>query len=182
MPNLLATRGVSAAAKAEQGLEGGPRLPATVGPEDELIQVDLKLAPADSVVSTHKPALEVADHPVGKRNDGLGALPQPEAGRLRSWDVLVAARGEPLEALEAVGVDGGADPDIPGHEVPHRCPGEVRYDLHAHAARCTPTSLDGDEHQGCLASPELTAAPKSGLRSANPRLVKLDPPPKRLPS
>src|SRR3970040_1748017 len=101
MPNLLVTRGASATAKAKQRLEGGPRLPATVGPEDELIEVDLKLSTADSVVSAQKPVLKVADHPCGERNDGLGALPQPEPGRLRSWDVLVAGRGEPLEALEA---------------------------------------------------------------------------------
>jgi hypothetical protein len=84
MPNLHVTRGASATAKAKQRLEGGPRLPATVGPEDELIEVDLELPAADSVVSAHEPVLKVADHPVGKRNDGLGALPQPKPGRLRS--------------------------------------------------------------------------------------------------
>ena len=93
MPDLLITcRGV-AASKAEQRLEGGPRLPATVGPEDELIEVDLELGTADSVVSAHKPALEVADHPVSKRNDGLGALPQPDTDRLGSRDVPVTGRG-----------------------------------------------------------------------------------------
>jgi hypothetical protein len=55
MPNLLVTRGAVAAPKAEQRLECGPRLPATVGPEDELIEVDLELPAAHSVVSTHKP-------------------------------------------------------------------------------------------------------------------------------
>ena len=50
--------------------------------KDELIKVDLKLPAADTVVSAHKPVLEVADHPVGKGNDGLGALPQPAWGRL----------------------------------------------------------------------------------------------------
>src|SRR3990172_267511 len=182
MPNLLVACRASAAPKAEQRLEGGPRLPATVGPEDELIEVDLELPTADSVVSAHKPVLEVADHPVGKRNDGLGALPQPEPGRLRSWDVPVASRDEPFEALETVGVDGGTDRDIPGHEVPHRCPGEVRNDLHSHSSRHAPTSFDGDEHQRFLASPELTAAPKSSLSSANPPLVKLDLASERLPS
>src|SRR3972149_180271 len=102
MPNLLVACRASAAPKAEQRLEGGPRLPATVGPEDKLIEVDLKLPTADSVVSSPKPVLKVADHPVGKRNDRLGPLSQSERGRLRSWDVGVAGRGEALEALEAV--------------------------------------------------------------------------------
>ncbi len=108
MPNLLVAGGASAAAKAKQRLESGPGLSTPVGAKDELIKVDLKLLVADTVVSAHKPILEVADHPVGKRNNGLGALPQPEPGRLRSGEVLVAGRGQPLETLEAVGVDRGA--------------------------------------------------------------------------
>ncbi len=48
MPNLLVTRWAAAAPKAEQRLEGSPRFPATVGPEDELIEVDLELPTADS--------------------------------------------------------------------------------------------------------------------------------------
>jgi len=71
MPDLVVARGASATAKAKEGLEGGPWLPAPVGPEDELIEVDLELPAADSVVSTHEPVLEVADHPVGKGNNGL---------------------------------------------------------------------------------------------------------------
>jgi hypothetical protein len=174
MANLLVARGASTAAKAKQRLEGSPWLPTAVGPEDELIEIDLELSAADSVVSAHKPILEVADHPVGERDDGLGALSQPEPGWLRPWDVLVACRGEPLEALEAVGVDRGPRRDVSGHEVTHRCPGEVRNDLHPDAARCTPPSLDSHEHQRCLSSPQLTATPKSSLSSANPRLIKLD--------
>src|SRR5918996_3029504 len=136
MPNLLVARRASAAPKTKQRLEGGPWLPATVGPEDELIEVDLELPAAHSVVSAHKPVLEVADHPVGKRDDGLGALPQPEPGRLGSWDVLVAGSGEPFEALEAVRIDRGTHGEVSGHEVQHGCPGEVGNDLHTHAARC----------------------------------------------
>ena len=60
MPDLVVTRWGPAAPKAEQRLEGGPRLPATVGPEDKLIEVDLELPTADPVVSPHKPVLKVA--------------------------------------------------------------------------------------------------------------------------
>ncbi len=76
--------------------------PATVGPEDELIEVAVGLPTAQSVVSAQKPGLDVADHPVGKRNDGLGALRRPGSGLLRSWAVLVGGRSASPEAL-AVG-------------------------------------------------------------------------------
>ena len=182
MPDPLVARRASAASKAEQGLEGGPGLVSTVRPEDKLIEVDLELPPADSVMSPHKPVLKVADRPVGKRDDGLGALSQPERGRLRSRDVLVAARGEPVVALETIGVDCGTDRDIPADERPNRCPGEVRNDLHSDSARCAPTSLDGNQDQRRLATLELAAAPKSRLGFAHPGLVKLNLPPERLPS
>src|SRR6266481_9281413 len=131
MPDLLVTRRASAAAKTEQGLEGGPWFPATVGPEDELIEVNRELARAYSVVGSHQPVLKVTDHPVGQRNNGLDALAQSATGRLRSWDMRVAGRGESVEALEAVGVDRGTDRDVPGYEVPHRRPSEVTNDLHS---------------------------------------------------
>lgn len=63
MADLLVTRRTAGAPKAKQGLEGSPGLIATVGPEDNLIEVDLKLPTADSVVSPHKPVLKLAAAP-----------------------------------------------------------------------------------------------------------------------
>ncbi len=169
-------------AQAEERLEAGHGGPPPILPKDELIEVDLELAAADTVVGTDQPLLQVADGAVGKRDDGFGALSQPELRRLRPRDVLVAGRGESVEALEAICVDGGTDRDVSRDEPPYRSPGEVGNDLHSDSARCTSTSLDGDQDQGCLASLELAAAPKPCLGSAHPRLVKFNLAPKRLPS
>jgi hypothetical protein len=72
--NLRVGPRTSVAVKAEQGLIGSPRFTMTVRAEDEFIEIDLKLAAADALVCTNQPALKVPDHPVGKRNDGLGSL------------------------------------------------------------------------------------------------------------
>jgi hypothetical protein len=155
-------------------LEGCPRFSAAVRPEDKLIEVNLQLRTADPVVSPHKPVLKVAGHPVGKRNDRLGAAPQTLSERLRSSDVAVAGSGERLETLESVCEDGRTVGDVSGHKVPDRGPGEIRDHFHSDPARGAPAPFHGDESQGCLASPELAAALEACLRSAHPRLVKFD--------
>jgi hypothetical protein len=105
--NLRVGRRTSVAAKAEQGLKGGPRFTTTIHAEDEFIEIDLELAAADALVCADQPALKVPDHPVGKRNDGLGSLAHLELGRLRSWHMGIAARREHREAREAIGRYGG---------------------------------------------------------------------------
>jgi hypothetical protein len=44
--------------------------------KDELIQIDLELIPADTVVGADEPLLEIANRPVGQRNHRFGSLPQ----------------------------------------------------------------------------------------------------------
>ncbi len=80
MLNLRVGRRTSAAAKAEQGLESGPRFATTVRAEDELIEIDLELSAAYAVVRADQPALKVPDHPVCKRNERLGSSAQLERG------------------------------------------------------------------------------------------------------
>ena len=83
-------------AQAKERLEGGHGGPPPIVPKDELIEVDLELAAADTVVGTDQPLLQVADGAVGKRDDGFGALSQPELRRLRPRDVLCnRTRGAP---------------------------------------------------------------------------------------
>src|SRR6266542_6108246 len=83
-------------AQAEERLEAGHGGPPPIVPKDELIEVDLELAAADTVVGTDQPLLQVADGAVGKRDDGFGALSQPELRRLRPRDVLChRTRGAP---------------------------------------------------------------------------------------
>src|SRR5215471_8167684 len=51
--------------KAKQRLKGGHRLTPSIVPKDELVQVDLKLRLADTVVRADQPLLEVAYGAVG---------------------------------------------------------------------------------------------------------------------
>src|SRR4029453_10134191 len=137
MLDLLVTRGPPVATEAEQGLESCPR-PAAVGPEDKLVEVDLELCTADSVMSSDQPVLEIADHPIGERNDRLGASSQTTSKRLGPRDVPVTGGTERLEALESVREDRRASGDISGYKVADRGPGEVRNDLHSNPACCSP--------------------------------------------
>jgi hypothetical protein len=68
--------------KAKESLESGSRRFSAIVPEDELIEVDLELAPAHTVVRADEPLLKVADEPIGNRDGGLRALSQLRAERL----------------------------------------------------------------------------------------------------
>lgn len=85
-------------AQAEERLEAGQGGPPPIVPKDELIEVGLELPAAHSVVSAHEPGLEVAGHPVGKRN-GTQRPATTGAGSAAIVRRGVAGRGEPLEAL-----------------------------------------------------------------------------------
>ena len=54
--------------EAKESLKSGHRLPATVVPEDELVQVDLELAAAYAVVGANEPLLQVTYGSVGQRH------------------------------------------------------------------------------------------------------------------
>ena len=158
MLNLRGGRRTSAAAKAEQGLEGGPRFTTAVRTEDEFIKIDLELAAAYAVVGANQPALKVPDHPIGKRNDGLGSLAQLERGWLRSWHMGIAARREHREAWEAIGGDGGTCGDVSGSELLDGGSCEIGYDLHPTGR--PPPPFDSNQNQRGVAPSEL-ATPRS---------------------
>src|SRR5262245_32229998 len=62
--------------QTEQSLKGGHGLVAPIVAKNKLIEVDLELSAADTVVGTDQPLLEVADRSVSQRNDRFGALAQ----------------------------------------------------------------------------------------------------------
>lgn len=171
MSYLLVGRWAFSASEAKEGLEGGHGRPAPVMAEHELIEVDLQLCTADSVVGSHEPILKVADRPVSKRDDGLDTFSQAERGRLGSRDVLVPGLHQSPETLEAIGVDGGTGFDVPCGELPDRCRAEVGNDFHSNSPGGTPAPLDGHENQRSLASLELAAAAEPCLGSTHPRIV-----------
>ncbi len=179
--NLRVGRRTSVTAKAEQGLKSGPRFTTTVRAEDEFIEIDLELAAADAVVGADQPALKVPDHPVGKRNDGLGSLAQLKRGRLRSWHMGIAARREHPEAREAIGGDGGTCGDVSGSELLDGGSCEIGYDLHPDSTGRPSPPFDCNQNQRGVAPSELATAPQSCLSSPHPGLVHLNLAAKRVP-
>ncbi len=179
--NLRVGRRTSVTAKAEQGLKSGPRFTTTVRAEDEFIEIDLELAAADAVVGADQPALKVPDHPVGKRNDGLGSLAQLKRGRLRSWHMGIAARREHPEAREAIGGDGGTCGDVSGSELLDGGSCEIGYDLHPGSTGRPSPPFDCNQNQRGVAPSELATAPQSCLSSPHPGLVHLNLAAKRVP-
>jgi hypothetical protein len=82
--------------------ESGKRQSAFFGdlmPEDELIEVDLELVLAYTVVRAGEPLLKVADGPVGKRDGRLRALSQLRAKRLNPGYVWKPASVRPAKLL-----------------------------------------------------------------------------------
>jgi len=90
--------------EAEQGLERGHRRLPTIVAKNELIQINLELITAHTVVSSEQPLLEVANRAVCQGHDGLRTLPQGDSQRLTASHVLESSFLQPSEALEPVGV------------------------------------------------------------------------------
>ncbi len=74
--------------EAEQCLKGGHRLPPTIVPKHELIQVDLQLRLTDPMVGTDQPLLQVPNRAVRKRHHRGYAFAQLGPERLRMGNVL----------------------------------------------------------------------------------------------
>ena len=166
--------GASAGTEPQEGLESGHGFATPVVSEHKLVEVDLKLRAAHSMVSSDEPVLKIADGPVRKRNNGLGALSQAKSWRLGSRAVPVPGLCQSREALEAIGVEGRTGHDVTSGELPDRRCAEIGNHLHPNSPRRSPAPLYGDEHQRGLAPFQLAASSESCLSAAHPRLVKFD--------
>lgn len=67
--NAAIGRGCVPGTKPEQRLESGHGLVAAIVSKDELVQVDLKLRTADTVIRADQPMLEIPDRAVRQRHD-----------------------------------------------------------------------------------------------------------------
>jgi len=68
----------------EERLKCGHRLPATIVPKHEFIEIDLQLRLADAVISADQPLLQVADGAISHRHDRGDAATELAAARLLS--------------------------------------------------------------------------------------------------
>ena len=103
--------------EAKESLKSGHRLPATVVPEDELVQVDLELATAYAVVGANEPLLQVTDGSVGQRHDRFGTFAQCGPQWLSAGDRLEPNLFQAPETFEPIGVDGRSRSHVLREEV-----------------------------------------------------------------
>lgn len=163
--------------QAEQGLKRGHRGLPPVVTKDELVQIDLQVTAADTMVGPDEPWLQVANRSVYVRQDGRPA----GSNLLRARDVVVAGPLQATELFEAVGVDGRPVSDVSGGEVGQRGLAEIRDDGHSGPARAGPALLDGHGHKRRFPALQLPTPAQTRLGSAPPTCRRVRPPRARGP-
>lgn len=141
--------------------------------KDEFVKVDLELGFAHTMVGSDQPLLEVADGPVGKRDNGLRAFSQLRAEGLGPNDMFVADLRQARKALETVSVDGGTGFNVLGQEGDYRRSLKVGNHRHADSTGGSPAFFHSHQDQRRPAVFELSASSESSLLAANPRIVNL---------
>ena len=169
--NAAVSRGPLLCSQTEQGLKSGHRLVAPIVSKNKLIEVNLELGAADTVVGTDQPLLEVADRPVGQGHHRFGTLAQIGPLWLRAGDVLVPGFIHTREAFQSVGVDRRARSNVlldKGNEG-----GGLKVWDHSHTQppRRLAALLNGYQDKGGSASLELTTSAQTRLGTANPSVI-----------
>src|ERR1700722_2439461 len=132
-------------------------------PEDELIQINLELSPAHTVVGADQPLLEVANGAIGQRYRRFRTLAQFRSQGLSARDVLETGFGETRKALEAIRVDGRAGRDVLGEEREDCLSLEVWDHSHTDAPRALATLLHRHQDKGRSSPLELSASSETSL-------------------
>ena len=133
--NPAVRRRCASGPEAEQRLKGGHRLPPTVVPKDELIEVDLQLRLADPVVRANQPLLQIADRAIRQRHRGGNTLPKGAPDRLGTGDVSDASGLQSVKGFQSVAVNRRSRGDLLLHEREDRRLFDVRDDRHANPTR-----------------------------------------------
>jgi len=157
--------------ETEQRLKGGHRLLPPIVSKDKLIEIDLELSAADTVISADQPLLEVADRAVGQRHHGLGTLAQIDSQRLRARDVFVPASSKPVKVFRP-SCRSWSLSDVLLDE----CAQRDRLKVWDHTMRSRPEALSRFStatNTGPLGALELSASAQTCLGSANPGVVDL---------
>jgi hypothetical protein len=152
-------------------------LPSAVVPKNELVQIDLQLGAAHSMVGAEEPLLEVPDGTISEGHHGFRSLVQLRSQGLSARDMLkdfVQTR----EGLEAIGEDHRTGSHVLDEKVVDGGRLEVRDDGHADAPRSSPALLHRDQDECGSAPLELSAPSEAGLDAADPGIVDLDLTPK----
>jgi hypothetical protein len=164
--------------EAEERLEGCHGLPSAVVPKNELVQIDLQLGAAHSVVGAEEPLLEVPDGAISEGHYGFRSLVQLGSQGLSARD-MVKDFVQTCEGLEAIGENRRTGSNVLEKEVIDGDCFEVRDDGHADAPRGSPALLHSDQDKCGSAPPELSAPAEASLEAPDPGIVDLDLTPKR---
>src|SRR4030095_1598745 len=159
--------------QTEQSLKGGHGLVAPIVAKNKLIEVDLELPAAHTVVGTDQPLLEVADSTVGQGHYRFGSLAQFGCLRLLPRDVPIPGFVQTRETLQRIGVDRRAWSDMLLDKATERGCLKVWDHSHPHSPRRLTALLNG--HQDKSGSPplELTTSAQTRLGTTNPGLINL---------
>jgi hypothetical protein len=151
-------------------------------PKNKLVEVNLELALAHSVMGADQPLLEVSNGSVGKGDNGLRTFAQLRPEGLGASDVFETGLHETSEAFEAVRVDGGTRCDVPFNKRYYRAGFEIGNHAHAGPTGCPTTLLHCHEDEGSSPILELSAAAQTRLFTADPRVINLHLAAQRIPS
>ena len=110
--NAAVSRGPLLCSQTEQSLKSRHGLVTPIMAKNELIEVNLELRAADTVVGADQPLLEVADSTVGQGHYRFGSLAQFGCLRLRPRDVPIPDFVQTRETLQSIGVDRRARSDM----------------------------------------------------------------------
>jgi hypothetical protein len=153
--------------KAEQSLECSHGCPATVVTKDKLIQIDLELIPAYSVMGSDEPLLQVADRPIGEWHHGFGSFAEVALQGLGARNMPEAGLFKAGEAFQAVRVNNGTRGQVLVQKSEERRAPEIRDDGHADAPAPAASFLHGHQNQCGFPAFQLAAAPQASLRASH---------------
>ena len=171
--NAAVSRGPLLCSQSEQSLKSRHGLVTPIMAKNELIEVNLELAAADTVVGADQPLLKVADSTVGQGHDRFGALAQFGCLRLRPRDVPIPNFVQTRETLQSIGVDRRAHSDMLLDKATERRCLKVWDHSHSQPPRRLAAFLNGHQDKSGSTPFKLTTAAQTRLGTANPSFIDL---------
>src|SRR4029453_3653278 len=165
--------------QTEQSLKGGHGLVAPIVAKNKLIEVDLELPAAHTVVGTDQPLLEVADSTVGQGHYRFGSLAQFGCLRLLPRDVPIPGFVQTRETLQRIGVDRRAWSDMLLDKATERGCLKVWDHSHPHSPRRLTALLNGHQDKSGSAPLEVRTSPPPPPATPKHGLIILYPSPQR---
>ena len=151
--NAAVSRGLLSRSKTKQGLKSGHGLITPIMPKDKLIEVNLELGAADSMVGTDQPLLKVADSTVGQGHYRFGCFAQFGCLRLRPRDVPIPGFVQTRKTLQRIGVDRRAHGDMLLDKAAEGGCLKVWDHSHTHPPRRLTALLNGHQDKSGSAAP-----------------------------